>query len=64
MGDGSEFAMREQDLIRLLARWGEHRRAGMVELTLLAKATAIIARNSLALDERDWLALMREVYSE
>jgi hypothetical protein len=64
MGERGEFEMREQDLIRLLARWGEHRRAGMVELALLAKATAIIARDCLALSEAQWLDVMREAFSE
>jgi hypothetical protein len=69
MHDGTEFGAREQDLIRLLARWaGEGKagmaKAGMVEMVLLAKATAIIARECLALDESAFAAAMREAYSD
>jgi hypothetical protein len=71
MGEGNGWDVREQDLIRLLARWagdgkaaGMENKAGMIEMVLLAKATAIIARDSMGLSDAAFASLMREAFHD
>jgi hypothetical protein len=68
MDEPSGWDVREQELIRLLGAWGQQDKAGMmagmVELVLLGQAAAIIARERIQMSEGEWLAAMREAFSD